>query len=107
LVGGVVNSPGKFRVDTPGRGVLAVKVVGPSNEAKATVTKGTGGTYSVEYLPTVPGTWQVHVKLDGEHIPGSIFIVTVLDEVSLGGEGKIQVFFFIDLVYRERSSGFL
>jgi hypothetical protein len=41
----------------------------------------------------VSGTWQVHVTLDGEHIPGSIFTVTILEEISLGGEGKIRVFF--------------
>jgi hypothetical protein len=44
----------------------------------------------VEYTPTTPGTWQVHVTLDGEHIPGSIFTVTILEEISLGGEGKIR-----------------
>lgn len=35
---GVVNNVGKFRVDTPGRGVLAVKVVGPANEARPVIT---------------------------------------------------------------------
>lgn len=35
----------------------------------------------------------MHVTLDGEHIPGSIFHVVVLEQQSLGGEGKIRVFY--------------
>ena len=36
---------------------------------------------------------QVSVTLDGEHIPGSVFTVTVLEAISLGGEGKIRVYY--------------
>jgi hypothetical protein len=36
-VEGVVNSPGTFVVLTPGKGTLAVKVVGPKSEAKVEV----------------------------------------------------------------------
>jgi len=47
----------------------------------------------VSYLPTTPGNYRVHVQVGGEHIPGSIFNVAVLEQESLGGEGKIRVFF--------------
>jgi len=95
LVEGVVGQKAPFTVETPPdtKGKLAVKVFGPKDEAKVTVTKGDNGKYAVEYFPTTPGLYKVHVTLDNEHIPGSIFQVYVADDVSLGGEGKIRVFF--------------
>jgi len=42
---------------------------------------------------TEPGEYKVHVTVDGNHIPGSIFLVTILQQESLGGEGKIRVFY--------------
>jgi len=41
----------------------------------------------------MPGEWKVHVTLGGHHIPGSIFTVIVLEDISLGGEGKIRVYY--------------
>jgi len=73
---------------------LVIKVVGPNNSAPPPkVTKNDDGTYSCSYTPDKPGDYEVHVTLGGEHIPGSIFRVNVLEEISLGGEGKIIVFF--------------
>jgi len=98
LVEGVVGQPSDFVVETPkGAGKLEIKVDGPKSTAVAKVTKtdGPNGTarYDVSYNPTEPGEYKVSVTLDGIHIPGSIFTVRVLDAVSLGGEGKIRVFY--------------
>lgn len=98
LVEGVVNDPSNFNVTVPkGGGKLEVKVTGPKNDAKPEVTSKVlpnGSTqYQVKYTPNIAGTWKVAVTLDGDHIPGSIFTVNVLEAVSLGGEGKIRVFY--------------
>jgi hypothetical protein len=60
-----------------------------------TKTNNPNGTasYACSYNPTEPGEYKVHVKFGGIHVPGSIFHVTVLAAVSLGGEGKIRVFY--------------
>eukprot|EP01118_Nematostelium_gracile_P013250 TRINITY_DN4985_c0_g1_i1.p1 TRINITY_DN4985_c0_g1~~TRINITY_DN4985_c0_g1_i1.p1 ORF type:complete len:439 (+),score=122.80 TRINITY_DN4985_c0_g1_i1:38-1318(+) len=92
LVEAVVNEAANFTVETPGRGKLEIKVIGPKSNAVATV-KNNNGIYSVSYNPTEPGEYQVHVTLDGKHVPGSIFKVRVLQQTSLGGEGKIRVFY--------------
>jgi len=44
-------------------------------------------------MPTEVGLYRVHVTYDGKHIPGSIFTVIIREYESLGGEGKIVVFF--------------
>jgi len=98
LVEGVSEESSEFTVICPkGHGKLEVKVEGPKNNAKVDIKKTVlpnGATkYEVNYKPDIPGQWKVHVLCDGEHIPGSIFHVTVLEAVSLGGEGKIRVFY--------------
>mmetsp|Transcript_6380 Transcript_6380/g.13390 ORF Transcript_6380/g.13390 Transcript_6380/m.13390 type:complete len:313 (-) Transcript_6380:32-970(-) len=73
---------------------LEVKVIGPSNSSlPPTITKNADGTYDCSYNPQTPGDYEIHVTLGGKHIPGSVFKVNVLAEISLGGEGKIIVFF--------------
>lgn len=77
-------------------GKLEIKVEGPIGFADPNVKvvkKGEGDQYDVTYMPTTPGQYKVHVTIGGEHIPGSIFHVTVLEKVSLGGEGCLLVFF--------------
>ena len=49
--------------------------------------------YNCSYSPDKPGNYEVHVTFGGKHIPGSVFHVSVLPEISLGGEGKIRVFY--------------
>jgi len=94
LVEVVVNEQGDFVVETPKgcAGKLEIKVEGPKSTAQVNVTKN-GDNYNVSYTPTEPGEWKVSVTLDGVHIPGSIFHVVVLEAVSLGGEGKIRVYY--------------
>jgi len=94
----VANEPGEFVVEVPkGAGKLEIKVEGPSSTAQVNIKKtdNPDGTakYDVSYNPTEPGDYKVHVTLDGIHIPGSVFHVHVLEAVSLGGEGKIRVFY--------------
>jgi filamin len=98
LVEGVSGEAAPFTVDTPnGTTNLEVIVEGPRSRAPVTITKTTkpNGTasYACSYNPTEPGNYKVHVKFGGVHVPGSIFHVTVLAAVSLGGEGKIRVFY--------------
>lgn len=95
LIEGIANQDALFTVVLPdgSNSKLDVKVEGPADAAKVNVKKNPNGTYSVSYMPTTPGNYRVHVQVGGEHIPGSIFNVAVLEQESLGGEGKIRVFF--------------
>jgi len=95
LVEGIANQDALFTVVLPdgSNSKLEIKVEGPQDKAKVNVKKNPDGTYGVSYLPTTPGAYRVHVLVGGEHIPGSIFDVMVLESESLGGEGKIRVFF--------------
>eukprot|EP01088_Endostelium_zonatum_P011654 TRINITY_DN25809_c0_g1_i1.p1 TRINITY_DN25809_c0_g1~~TRINITY_DN25809_c0_g1_i1.p1 ORF type:complete len:439 (-),score=105.21 TRINITY_DN25809_c0_g1_i1:59-1375(-) len=98
LVEAVAQEDAPFTVETPkGGGKLEVKVTGPQDNAQVKVNQkqnpdGTS-TYDVSYKPKNPGNYEVSVTLDGVHIPGSVFKVRVLEAVSLGGEGKIRVFY--------------
>jgi len=96
LVEGIVNETSEFTVELPAgcptNKKLNVKVIGPKDAAQPIIVQN-GNTYKVTYTPKTPGQYEVHVTLDEEHIPGSIFHVTVLEEESLGGEGKIRVFY--------------
>jgi len=94
-VEGIVGEDAPFTVEMPpeSKGKLEIKVEGPKDPAKATVTDKGGGAFAVVYKPTEPGEYKVHVLVDGKHIPGSIFLVTILQQESLGGEGKIRVFY--------------
>lgn len=92
LTDGVVNKLSQFHVETPG-GKLEVKVVGPSTEAAVEVKELGNGAYDVSFTPKEAGEWKVHVTVDGEHIPGSVFTVRVLGEISAGGQGMVLVFF--------------
>jgi len=93
LTEGLVGQDNQFWVETPGTGKLDIKVLGPKNDAKVTVKPLPNGKYEVLYNPTVPGNYEIHVTYDGKHVPGSIFYVTVLEKESIGGEGKVFVFY--------------
>jgi glutaredoxin len=95
LIEGIAGQDALFTVVLPdgSNSKLDIKVEGPNDKAKVNVVKNPNGTYKVTYLPTTPGAYRVHVLVGGEHIPGSIFDVSVLESESLGGEGKIRVFF--------------
>jgi len=98
LVQAVAREPANFQVDTPDQtGRLQIRVEGPDDDAPVRVNKtnnpdGTA-SYQVTYTPTTPGEYKVHITYNGVHIPGSVFTVHVLKAISLGGEGKIRVFY--------------
>jgi glutaredoxin len=104
LVQAIMNEPAEFLIENPGgKGKLEIKVEGSKSQAKVNVKNNGDGTYNVSYTPTEPGIYLVHVTLDGVHIPGSIFKVTVLSQISLGGEGKIRVYYTTTTATNEKS----
>jgi filamin len=95
LVEGVAGKEAPFFVDVPhNNDAIKIEVFGPEKTPeKVTLTQNDKGDYDVIYNPDKPGDYEVHVTFGGVHVPGSVFHVTVLPEISLGGEGKIRVFF--------------
>ena len=82
------RSPGEFEVesrnaaDRPsklGGDQVTVKFSAPASSTPATITELPEGRYKVEYTAPNPGTYQLTVKMNGEHIVGSPFklVVTV------------------------------
>lgn len=108
LVEGIVDNDAPFKVEKPSdvEGKIEVKVEGPINDTPVEVKDNGDNTYDVVYKPSVPGKYKVHVTLDGIHIKGSIFHVTVLAEESLGGEGKIRVFYSTTSAMQKQRSDF-
>jgi len=99
LVESVQNQDAPFTIETPSstKDKLEVKVVGPDGQQltgqKVILTDEGNGKHGVVYKPAKVGTYKIHVTLGGHHIPGSIFTVTCREDESIGGEGKIMVFY--------------
>ncbi|XP_053233894.1 filamin-B isoform X2 [Podarcis raffonei] len=76
------NEPNPFTVVTRGAGIggLGITVEGPS-ESKISCKDNKDGSCSAEYIPYVPGDYDVNITYGGEHIPGSPFKVPVKDVV--------------------------
>ncbi|XP_061474309.1 filamin-B isoform X3 [Rhineura floridana] len=76
------NKPNPFTVVTRGAGIggLGITVEGPS-ESKISCRDNKDGSCSAEYIPYVPGDYDVNITYGGEHIPGSPFKVSVKDVV--------------------------
>jgi len=74
-----VNSPTQFTVDFNGaQGRLEAKVIAPSGtETDAVVQEIQKDKYAVNFVPRESGVHQVHVKLNGNHVPGSPYPVQV------------------------------
>ena len=53
-----------------------VSMYGPE-EIVVTLDDHQDGTYKSRYTPTVAGEYKISVTLDGEHLPGSPFLVTI------------------------------
>merc|ERR1711991_1109703 len=82
LVEGIVNEESMFQIFGPGTGELKVVVEGPEDEAPVNIAQtptDDGVIYDVSYTPTTPGEYKVHVTVDDVHIPGSTFLVIVLE----------------------------
>ncbi|XP_034962294.1 filamin-B isoform X4 [Zootoca vivipara] len=76
------NKPNPFTVVTRGAGIggLGITVEGPS-ESKISCKDNKDGSCSAEYIPYVPGDYDVNITYGGEHIPGSPFKVPVKDVI--------------------------
>lgn len=61
-----------------GASVPTVKLLDPNNQVIPVELQSNGkGLYRVEYTATISGTYQVEVLFGGNHIPGSVFNVSV------------------------------
>eukprot|EP00004_Rigifila_ramosa_P018140 TRINITY_DN4481_c0_g1_i1.p1 TRINITY_DN4481_c0_g1~~TRINITY_DN4481_c0_g1_i1.p1 ORF type:complete len:544 (+),score=140.23 TRINITY_DN4481_c0_g1_i1:212-1633(+) len=98
LEGGRANVPTNFQVDTSkcvGGGEIKVWIDGPegADPAEVKVIRKDAGHWEVDYTPKAPGLYLINVTLDGIHVPGSVFCVSIQGGPSLGGEGKLRVYF--------------
>ncbi|RXN30122.1 filamin-C-like isoform X2 [Labeo rohita] len=84
LCHGTVNKPATFTVVTKnaGQGGLSLAVEGPS-KAEISCKDNKDGTCTVSYLPTAPGDYNIIVKFDNNHIPGSPFTAKITGDDSL------------------------
>ncbi|XP_062856326.1 filamin-C-like isoform X2 [Trichomycterus rosablanca] len=84
LCHGMVNKPATFTVVTANakEGGLSLAVEGPS-KAEISCKDNKDGTCTVSYLPTSPGDYNVIVRFDGKHIPGSPFTAKITGDDSL------------------------
>uniref|UniRef100_A0A3B4AVY0 Calponin-homology (CH) domain-containing protein n=1 Tax=Periophthalmus magnuspinnatus TaxID=409849 RepID=A0A3B4AVY0_9GOBI len=78
---GMVNRPAAFTIVTKdaGEGGLSLAVEGPS-KAEISCKDNKDGTCTVSYLPTAPGDYNIIVKFDDKHIPGSPFTAKITDD---------------------------
>ncbi|CAL1273258.1 unnamed protein product [Larinioides sclopetarius] len=78
LYGGVAGYPARFTAETNGEtGTLGFLVEGPSH-AKIQCFDNGDGSADVEYLPTTPGEYAVHILCDKEDIPKSPYMAQIL-----------------------------
>ncbi|XP_023664499.2 filamin-A-like isoform X2 [Paramormyrops kingsleyae] len=84
LIHGVVNKPADFTVNTKdaGDGGLSLAIEGPS-KAEISCTDHHDGTCSVSYLPVLPGDYNILVKYNEKHIPGSPFTAKIAGDDSM------------------------
>ena len=61
-------------------GGLSLAVEGPS-KAEITCQDNKDGTCTVSYLPTAPGDYNIIVRFDDKHIPGSPFTAKITGEM--------------------------
>ncbi|KAJ8387375.1 hypothetical protein AAFF_G00157520 [Aldrovandia affinis] len=81
---GMVNKPATFTIVTKdaGEGGLSLAVEGPS-KAEITCQDNKDGTCTVSYLPTTPGDYNIIVKFNDKHIPGSPFTAKITGDDSM------------------------
>uniref|UniRef100_A0AAR2JI04 Calponin-homology (CH) domain-containing protein n=1 Tax=Pygocentrus nattereri TaxID=42514 RepID=A0AAR2JI04_PYGNA len=81
---GMVNKPAIFTIVTKdaGEGGLSLAVEGPS-KAEISCKDNKDGTCTVSYLPTASGDYNIIVKFDDKHIPGSPFTAKITGDESM------------------------
>lgn len=84
LIHGMVNKPAVFNVNTKdaGEGGLSLAIEGPS-KADISCTDNQDGTCTVSYLPVLPGDYNIIVKYNDKHIPGSPFMAKITGDDSM------------------------
>ncbi|KAG7221104.1 hypothetical protein INR49_017545 [Caranx melampygus] len=89
---GMVNKTATFTVVTKnaGEGGLSLAVEGPS-KAEITCKDNKDGTCTVSYLPTAPGDYNIIVKFDNKHIPGSPFTAKITGDDSITRTSQLNV----------------
>lgn len=81
LVGGIVNYPSLFTVETNGEtGALGFSIQGPS-QAKIECHDNGDGSADVRYYPTAPGEYAIHILCNNEDIPRSPYIAEISPKV--------------------------
>jgi glutaredoxin len=107
LVEGIVDQPAEFTVEVPSDCTGALDI-NASNEAGpvALDIKTENGVHKVSYTPKAPGKVNINVTYDDTHVPGSQFNATILASESLGGEGKIRVFYSTTFFRQEDRKNF-
>ncbi|XP_022533122.2 filamin-A isoform X2 [Astyanax mexicanus] len=92
LFQGLTGHPNKVYINTreAGNGSLGIMVEGPS-ESKVSCKENKDGSYTMEYTPSVAGSYDVNITYGGKSIPGSPFKSTVKDvsgtSAEISGEG--------------------
>nr|XP_046240882.1 filamin-B isoform X1 [Scatophagus argus] len=78
---GVANKMATFTVFTEdaSEGGLDLAIEGPS-KAEISCVDNKDGTCSVSYLPTLPGDYNILVKYNNDHIPGSPFTARITED---------------------------
>ena len=69
---------------------VLVKFGAPASSTAVTVSELPEGRYKVEYVAPNPGTYQLHVKMNGEHISGSPFKLVVRVPPAVAEECTVQ-----------------
>ncbi|XP_014888831.1 filamin-C-like isoform X3 [Poecilia latipinna] len=89
---GMVNRAATFTVVTKnaGEGGLSLAVEGPS-KAEITCKDNKDGTCTVSYLPTAPGDYNIIVKFDNKHIPGSPFTAKITGDDTITRTSQLNV----------------
>ncbi|XP_075434429.1 filamin-A isoform X5 [Ascaphus truei] len=84
LIHGTVNKPAVFTVNTKdaGEGGLSLAIEGPS-KADIGCTDNQDGTCTVSYLPVLPGDYNILVKYNNKHIPGSPFVAKITGDETM------------------------
>lgn len=78
MAGGIVNSPAVFTVDTKGEeSTLAFSIEGPS-QSKIKCKDNGDGSALVNYLPTAPGEYLIHILSNGSDIVNSPYVAQIL-----------------------------
>uniref|UniRef100_A0A3Q2QDY1 Filamin C n=1 Tax=Fundulus heteroclitus TaxID=8078 RepID=A0A3Q2QDY1_FUNHE len=89
---GMVNRAATFTVVTKnaGEGGLSLAVEGPS-KAEISCKDNKDGTCTVSYLPTAPGDYNIIVKFDNKHIPGSPFTAKITGDDAITRTSQLNV----------------